>query len=402
MQNLWPEFNDEQPALESAGRAPKQKVSQRRRPTEQAVLSTLREWLLDDYIAPYCRSLAATRIFRRCYWVDGLGGNHTIEQVSSISQGLARESRSISLHYIALESKSSKRKEANAGKSIALPKEHGVVHASWQEASSTLLQAIDQSAAIFLLNPFGNPGPFSIEDLTPLYQRTAPTELCLLIAHKQVETRLLPLLYTPAGASAFTALLHSDRWKALLTDSADLVPLINALIDAFLVSIQRQHFLTVQRISLPMQTAPAVVEPVPYTLLFATRRQDSLITMNDAVCMYRRRLQEQSLQGVLTEEWFAAQQRDRLVVEMQQLHERILHLGRTQRQRRWPDLRQQVLIANFGQFTLSDYDQVIQKLLQSGEVRCEWRQIAVENSRSEKQCIPGNDDLLLWREKRHY
>jgi hypothetical protein len=402
MQNLWPEFNDEQPTSESAGRAQKQKLSQRRRPTEQAVLSTLREWLLHDYIAPYCRSLAATRIFRRCYWIDGLGGNPILQPALSISQVLARENKPISLHYIALESKSNKRKEANAGKSISIPKESGVVHASWHETASALLQAIDQSAAIFLLNPFGNTGPFSIEDLAPLYQRTAPTELCLLIVHKQVESRLLPLLHTSTGTSAFTALLHNDRWKALLTDSTDVEQIIQGLTDALLGSIQQQHFLTVQRISLHIQTAPAVVEPVPYTLIFATRRQDSLLSMNDAVCLYRRRLQEQSLDGVLTGAWFAGQQQERLAEDMQQLYQSLLHLGRTQRQRRWPDLRQQVLVTNFGQFTLHDYDQVIQKLLQSGEVRCEWRQKLVESPGQEDSRIPGNEDLLLWREKRHY
>jgi hypothetical protein len=397
MQNLWPEFNDEQPLSESAGRAQKRTTSQRRRPSEQVVLSTLREWLLHDFITPYCRSLAATRIFRRCYWVDGLGGNHTLEPTLSISQGLAKESKPIALYSIVLEAKNPRRKEANVGKSITLPKESGVVHASWHETASTLLKAIDQSAAIFLLNPFGNPGPFSIEDLAPLYQRTAPTELCLLIVHKQVETRLLPLLHTLAGASAFTALLHSDRWKVLLTDSTDTEQIINGLIDAFLVSIQRQHFLTVQRISLHMHTAPAVVEPIPYTLIFATRRQDSLVSMNDAVCVYRQRLHEQSLQGVLTGEWFAAQQRERLDEELQQLYQRLLHLGHTQRQRRWPDLRQQVLVTNFGQFILHDYDLVIQKLLQSGEVRCEWRQTPGENPGHEESRIPGNEDLLLWK-----
>ncbi len=397
MQNLWPEFNDEQLTSESAGRAQKQTTSQRRRPTEQAVMSTLREWLLQDYIVPYCRSLAATRIFRRCYWVDGLGGNHTLQPILSISQALAKENKPIALYSILLETKNTRRKEANVGKSITLPKESGVVHASWHETASTLLQAIDQSAAIFLLNPFGISGPFSIEDLAPLYQRTAPTELCLLIAHKQVETRLLPLLHTPTGASAFTALLHSDRWKALLTDSTDTEQIINGLTDAFLVSIQRQHFLTVQRISLHMHTAPAVVEPIPYTLIFATRRQDSLVSMNDAVCVYRQRLHEQSLQGVLTEEWFAAQQREGLAEEMQQLYQRLLHLGHTQRQRRWPDLRQQVLVTNFGQFTLRDYDLVIQKLLQSGEVRCEWRQKPSEYSKPGDSHIPGNEDLLLWK-----
>ena len=42
------------------------------------------------------------------------------------------------------------------------------------------------------------------------------------------------------------------------------------------------------------------------------------------------------------------------------------------------------------------WDNVIQKMLQSGEVRCEWRQKPIENPQSEKQRIPGNEDLLLW------
>src|SRR5215471_9865258 len=196
MQNLWPEFNDLQPASESAGSAQKQKTFRSRHPSEQVVLSLLREWLLHDYIALYCRSLAATRIFRHCYWVDGLGGNPILQRTLLISQELESEPKPISLHYLALQSKRSKRKETNAARSIILPKGHGLVHASWQESSATLLQAIDQSAAIFLLNPFGNHGLFSFEDLAPLYLRTAPTELCLLIAHKQVETSLLPLLRT--------------------------------------------------------------------------------------------------------------------------------------------------------------------------------------------------------------
>jgi hypothetical protein len=396
MQNLWPEFNDEQPLSESAGRAQKQSIFQRRRPTEQAILSTLRAWLMHDYIAPYCRSLAATRIFSRCYWVDGLGGNPILQPALSISHSLAGENKPISFHYIALESKSSLRKEADSGKSIMFPKGSGVVRASWQETSSALLKEIDQSAAIFLLNPFGNSGTFSFEDLAPLYQRTAPTELCLLVAHKQVETRLLPLLLTPAGASVFTTLLHSDQWKALLADSIDVEQKIDGLIDAFLASIQRQHFLTVQRIALHMHTAPAVVELIPYTLIFATRRQDSLVSMNDAVCVQRRRLYEQSLQGVLTEEWFAGQQRERQAEEMQQMYQRLLHLGRAQQQRRWPDLRRQILAANFGQFTLHDYDLMIQKLLRSGEVRCEWWQKPIENPGREDSRIPGNEDLLRW------
>ncbi len=397
MQNLWPEFDKEQSLSESAGREQHRISFQRRRPTEQAVLSSLRDWLLHDYIVPYCRSLAATRIFRRCYWIDGIGGSSMLQSVVSIARVLAKESRPITLHSIVLEARGSKRKEVNAANSITLPQESGIVHASWPDIAPTILQAINQSAAIFLLNPFAGSAPFSYGDLAPLYQRTAPTELCLLISHRQVETRLLPFLRTSAGASAFTALLHSDRWKALLTNGTETERTVDGLIDALLVSMQQQRFLSVQRIALLMQAAPAVVKSVPYTLIFATRRQDSLLSMNDAVCIYHRRLYEQSHQGVLTEEWFEAQQRERLAQEMQQLYQLVLRQGRAQRSRRWPDLRQQVLIANFGQFTLQDYDQVIYQLLQRGEVRCEWRQKPLENPGAEEPRIPGNDDTLLWK-----
>ncbi len=396
MQNLWPEFDNEQLQAESARRAQKQPTSQRRRPTEQVVLSALRELLLHEYIVPYCRSLAATRIFRRCYWIDGLDGNHILQLTLSTSHELAKENRSIDLHYVALESKSNKRKEASTGGNINLPKESGSMRASWPDAAPSLLQAIGQSAAIFSLNPFASSTPFNFEDLSPLYQRTVPTELCLLISYKQVESRLVPFLRTSNGVSAFTSLLRSDRWKSLLTANSEMKHLVDGLTGAFFDSIQQQHFLTVQRIPLLMHTAPAVVEPVPYTLIFATRRQDSLFIMNDAICVYHRRMHEQSLEGVLSEAWFAAQQRERLAEEIQLLYQRVLQQGHAQRQRRWPDLRQQVLLNNFGQYTLHDYDNVIQKLLQSGEVRCEWRQKPVENPQSEKQRIPGNEDILLW------
>ncbi|MFL5693050.1 MAG: hypothetical protein ACJ795_14720, partial [Ktedonobacteraceae bacterium] len=157
----------------------------------------------------------------------------------------------------------------------------------------------------------------------------------------------------------------------------------------------RQHFLWVQSIPLAVQLRLAYVESAPYTLLFATRRKDSLVSMNDAVCAYHRHLYAQSRQGVLAEDWFATQEHQRLAENIQQLRQRALHLGQTQRSRRWPDLRQQLLLENFGQFTSSDYDQVICELLLTGKVRCEWRQKAP--TAGEEQRIPGTEDTLLWR-----
>ncbi len=430
--NLWTEFDDEHFPTEPTRSGRTRKI------TEQVVLSALRGWLLSDYVASYCRSLGATRIYRRCYWIDALGisGGSSqqahgtqelitspekgrkkqaaqasippvLQPVVSLSQALALESRPITLTGLILDAGSSKRKETRATgiehtpplplKGVMVPKESGIVRASWLEVAPLLLKEIDQSPAIFLLNPFGHT-IFTYDDLAPLYQRTAPTELCLLISHKQIETRLLAVQNTPTGAKALTTLLRTDRWKTLLTNGAVTEQAINGFIDLFLASMQK-HFLSVLPVPFLMHMRPAAVEPTPYILLFATRRQDSLACMNDALCLYRRRLYEQSHQGVLGEEWFATQQRERFAKEKEQLYQRALHQGQSQRPRRWPDFRQQLLLANFGQFTVNEYNEVIQGLLTSKVVRCEWKRTnqdvndtaAIENPR-----VPGNDDMLWW------
>ena len=464
MQNLWPELNNEQASPGTAGQA--QEPPRRRRLTEQVVLLSLRDWLLHDFALPYCRTLSATRIYHHCYWIDALGGKachpersegsgSTDAEIFRCAQDDSQESKATALHGIFLEAGSSKRKETrpvegeqsgnnhlatSAKAASVLPQgKSGIVRASWLEIAPALLDLIGQSPAIFLLNPFGRT-LFTYDDLTPLYQRTAPTELCLLIAHKQLMAHLTSARratikahpstphparpYGPDGhapknlpvtasrdAITLTALLRSDRWKTLPTSDEEVKLAIDGVIDLLIASMQR-HFLSVQRIALPVLIRPAVVEVAPYTLIFATRRQDSLASMNDAVCLYRRRLYEQSRRGVLAEEWFAAQQQERFTEELQQLYRRMLQQGRAQRVRRWPDLRQQLLNADFGRYTVYEYDEVMQQLLASGDVRCEWRAWRGQappllytngitetggEAESEERPIPGNEDILLWK-----
>ena len=425
--DLWAEFDNHQQPLGATERADS---AQARRLTERIILSSLRDWLLQDYAAAYCRSLAAMRIFRRCYWIDALGIDNkaatqtqsaaqnpqdtphigkgrkktpleippVLQPICSLSQLLAQENKPITLKSFLLEVGSSKRKNARsalngsapATKAIVLPKDGGLVRATWLEVAPMLLKEVEQSPAIFLLNPF-SPTMFSYDDLAPLYQRNVPTELCLLVSHKQLEASLLAARRTPEQATLLTGLLRTDRWKTLSIDEQELTHTLDKLLEFFIASMQRHFQLPVQRIALPMQIRPAVVEEIPYTLIFATRRQDSLVSMNDAVCLYRRRAYERSRRGVLGEEWFAQQEQQRLSADRQQLYERTLQQGRAQRIRRWSDLRQQLLLINFGQFTLQDYDAIILQLLVNQEVRCEWRQY------SEEKRVPGNDDTLLWR-----
>lgn len=424
MDDLWAILDNHQTFSTEHGR-----TLRSRRLSEREVMSELRLWLLRDFAAAYCRSLAETRIFRRCYWIDGLGidaravptqeaddqqseeaprarksrksaaqpDHAALQPVIDLSQALAQDSKPIMLRGLILTSGSSRRNPARVQlnghqkKLPALPKESGLVRASWLEAAATIFDALAQSPAIFLLNPLGATA-FSYDDLSPLYQRTVPTELCLLIPHKQVEAMLCATQRSPARAGQLTELLRSDRWKTLPTDEEKLSQAVDGWLGLFIASMQRHFQFPVQAIPLLARTGPAAVERIPYTLIFATRRQDSLISMNDAVYNYRHQLAQQSWQGVLSEDWFVSQQQERMQEALEGLAQRILEQGRAQRVRRWPDLRQQLLLSNFGQFKKQDYDMLIQQLLLNREVRCEWKQRSVETIK-----VPGSEDTLLWR-----
>ncbi|MBV9692039.1 MAG: hypothetical protein JO202_20280 [Ktedonobacteraceae bacterium] len=398
--NLWSDLDNNEYSPHTARRRVQ-------RLTEQVVLSTLRDWLLNEYVTRYCVALAETRIFRRCYWIDGLGiagkkGTEAKQATSVLSQTLAQKNMPITLYGFVLEGGSSRRREAKAAqngtltppKEIDLPRKSGIVRASWLEAAPQLLAKFDQAPAVLVLNPL-SPTMFTADDLAQLYQRKVPTELCFCVSHKHVQAQLCAAQRSPTHSVTLTSLLHTDRWKTLSAKEQDIEHTIVVFIELFVTAMQKHFQLPVQRIVFPIQMRTTVVESVPYTLLFATRRLDSLLSMNDALCCYKRRVYEQSYHGVLAEEWFTQQQYERITEDLAQLHQRVLQQGRAQRTRRWPDLQQQVLYESFGRFMQQEYDQVILRLLANKEVSCEWRRPSP--AQREEQRIPGNDDILVWK-----
>ncbi|HEV2471571.1 MAG TPA: hypothetical protein VGS41_02830, partial [Chthonomonadales bacterium] len=208
MQNLW----DDDTSIDAAQHAVKRSAGRqpgRRAPTDAATLAALRAWLLHDYIVPYCHSLAATRIFRRCFWIDGLGESRTtpsnLQDAGAAAQELAAQNRPMLLQTLALQPGKSNRGRASATQDkkakeqpeqaqetpFVLPKQNSLVNADWPTIAPALLASLDQAAAIFLLNPLANSPSatspfFAHRDLAPLYTRTAPTELCLLLSHAQI------------------------------------------------------------------------------------------------------------------------------------------------------------------------------------------------------------------------
>lgn len=427
MQDLWADFTGDALPMEERSRGGGRR---QRRLTEQAMLTDLRVWLLQDYLLPYACSLSTTRIFQRCSWIDGLSRTtftttpsvnkkrntrntqktptaalpSALQPVATIAQQLAQLERPMMLQGFLLDKHSSARRtrdsvtqsvDHDVQARLEIPSEGGVLAATWAEIAPALLATLEQSAAVFLLDPLKD-GLLRYADLAPLYQRTAPTELFLWFSHKHMETCMLPSLRTKEGAATLTNLLRGDHWKSLLTresDHAHPQTLINELMRLCAESMQ-SHFLSVQRLAFPVRNGPAHVAHAPYTLLFATRRQDSLACLNDACCQRTRRLIAESQQGILSEHWFAKQRAERLASAWEALVQEALTLGRTQRMRRWPDLRQQLLLAHFGQHTLSEYDHIITTLLARGDVRCEWQ---TRSQQTTEALLPGLGDRLLWR-----
>ncbi len=427
--DAWMSTDNKEDRGVAVGRTESRVTRSRSSSSEQAVVASLRRWLLQEYVKPYSRSLAATRIFRRCYWIDGLGLKRTrmadgqrqndgqneqgatgqgdatvideLREIRALGQELARESKPITLYGFLLSAGSKKpyrgkRKEpVNEEEAIVLPRESDIIKRSWLEIAPALLQEMDQSPAIFLLNPLA-PQVFTYEQMTPLYQRAVPTDLCLLISHKQLTMCLQGGEKVQEQGAVLTALLRSDRWKLLPKGDAGQKEAVEEMVAGFCTllcaSMQRHFQIPPQRMRIPMQMGPANVVSAPYTLIYATRRQDSLLRMNDTTCLHWRQSIRQSYAGVLGEEWFVRQEDERQAVALQQLAQQVRQIGAAQRTRRWPDLRQQLVLAQFGKFTQREYDLIIQQFLEQHIVRCTWKQAALD----ETERVPEQNDMLMW------
>jgi hypothetical protein len=373
-----------------------------RRLTERAILSLFRTWLLQEFVPSYGHSLGATRIFRRFYWIDGLGSFDVrqgrrmslhvsappvLQPIIELSQKLLQDNPPITLYGLLLSAGSSKRQPDLSDLSKIFQRS-SLITTSWLEAATAILDEIEQSPAIFLLNPLGSV-MFGYDDMLRLYQRTVPTEIFLLLSHKHIETSLQTAAKVTAQANALTALLRSDRWKSLPATGNEAITGFSSLLIA---SMQRHFQWPPQRIEFPIYNGPARITQAPYTLIYATRRQESFHIMNDAYCGYQRRITLQSYRGVLGEEWFVQREQERQENELHALMQQIYQQGRTLRTRRWPDLRQQLMLSNFGEYTLQEYNRGLRQLIEQEEVTCIWHRAEKPDERN----VPGNEDTLRW------
>lgn len=394
-------------------------------PAERAFWEDWKARALPGFVVPYCRALAASRLHRSCWWVDGLastGRNPNASTGSALSDATAAlAAASFTLRALCLEPHPPRSQGQEAAPPQAAPaseeparnghKQRKTPAQDQQPAEEipasasrgALPEMLGTTPAVLLLNPFGA-SPLTAEDLLPLCQRRANTELLLTISAAQVE-RWAAQSLADIGAGvppALTALLRSDSWKAIWTGegtgaregrAAGGAPSKIARTLDLLQGLLKPHFLYVC-------LAPLGDAPTPrHFLLFASRQYSGLVVMNDFLCAELARLAREREAHALQGEWFAKRRQKARAAAWAALKEELHALGLARRARLWPDLKPTLALAHFGQFSTTDYDVALRELLQEGRVSCRWSPAPTPVSDETPDAppaerIPGQQDFL--------
>ncbi len=417
-------------------------------PAERAFWEDWRAGALAGFVVPYGRALAASRLHRSCWWVDGLasaGRTTGASAGSAVSEAIeALAAASFTLRALRLDSHPPRSQGQEAAQPLAAPAgEEPAVNGQKRRKTPTqdqppvpeianasrseLPEALGTTPAVLLLNPFGS-FPLTAEDLLPLCQRRANTELLLTISAAQVERwaaqsladsgtverevraagerggaqrRPAPVAEGTGDASqrpadapppALTALLRSDAWKGVWTSEGNVPAKLARTLD-LLQGLLKPHFLYVC-------LAPLGDAPTPrHFLLFASRHYPGLVLMNDFLCAERARLARERETHALQGDWFAKRRQKARAAAWTTLKEELHALGLARRARLWPDLKPALVLAHFGQFSATDYDDALRELMQEGRVACRWSPaaplVSAETPDSPPaERIPGQQDFL--------
>ncbi len=418
---------------------------------ERAAWEAWKARLLPGFVAPYCRALAASRLHRSCWWVDGLAsGSRSRSGDAGAGAAFAEAAEALAATGFALRGA---RLEAHKAADSTLQaanetNEAGSAngHAAGARASKAsesaeaqprqapagagtrqrgrradeksqpaggetptilprgdLLAALGSAPALLLLDPFATP-ELSAEELVPLCQRQSPTELLLTISTARLEqlatAGLAGQTAPDAAPPALTALLRSDSWKSVWSGPGKSAEKVRRMLE-MLRGMLKSHFLYVCTAALDEPPAPAPRR----VLLFASRQYASVALLNDFLCAEQARLARERETRALQGSWFARRREAARAAAWAALKEELHTLGRLRRARLWPDLKPLLLLDHFGQFSAADHDAALLELLREGRIACRWSPAAPPADAAAPDAppaerVPGPQDFLEFLEPR--
>jgi hypothetical protein len=386
---------------------------------ERAAWEAWKARLLPGFVVPYCQ---ASRLHRSCWWVDGLASGHRgprgeMDRAAFAQTAEALAASGFALRGLWLEARRPGEKTpVAAGPEGAEPGAQRSGRRATRKPQPTsgaallplpredLLATLGTGPAILLLNPLAAP-PLSAEELAPLCQRQAPTELLLTISTIGLEhlaTQDLAGQAMPEAAPpALTALLRSDTWKTIWTGPGKSAEKTRRTLE-LLRGMLKTYFLYVCVAALDDLPAPA-----PRRLLvFASRQYASVALLNDFLCAEQARLARERETRALQGGWFARRRETARAAAWAALKEELHTLGRLRRARLWPDLKPLLVLDHFGQFSTADHDAALLELLREGRIACRWSTSAASVGSDAPpdaplvERVPGPQDFLEFLEAR--
>ncbi len=399
-------------------------------PGERAAWDAWKARLLPGFVAPSSRALAASRLHRSGWWVDGLafvGRSPTGAAANAFAETAdVLAASGFVLHGARLQpGRPAHTISADAGAPLAEPisaqqsggqrngrkareqPQSPDAEALASMAREDLLATLGEAPAAILIDPFAAP-PLMAEELLPLCQRQASTELLLAISSARLEQVAMQGLAgqpAPDASSqnqqvALTALLRSDAWKAIWSGPGKSAEKITRTLE-LLRGLLKPHFLFVCLAALDEWPMPA---PRRY-LLFASRQYPSVALLNDFLCAEQARLAREREARALQGGWFARRRETARAAAWTALKEELHTLGRLRRARLWPDLKPLVVLAHFGHFSAADHDAALLELLREGRVACRWSPAAstapeAPGNSPPAERVPGPQDFLEFLEAR--
>ncbi|HEY7126832.1 MAG TPA: hypothetical protein VH540_23035 [Ktedonobacterales bacterium] len=382
--------------------------------SERALLDVWTARLLSGVVVPYCRGLAARRLHRACWWVDGLtSSSKTGKSVSAgafVEAATALAGAGFALRGLHLEPPRVRPKRGASGEVAAATETRGKPEAPALPTLASITpgalpEQLGNAPAMLLLDPLA--APLTTEDLLPLCQRQAPTELLLLISAAKLE-RLAndvpagtPVVQealasdAPAGTAALqgalTALLRSDAWKGIWARPDNRAEKVRRTLE-LLRALLKPAFLHVCLAPLGEQPIPA---PRHY-LLFASRQDASVALVSDYLCAEQARVLAEREARALQGTWFARRREKARAAAWAALKEELYTLGRERRARLWPELKPLLVLAHFGEFSSADYDTALDELMREGRVFCRWSpaNAPADEAGAAARRVPGQQDFL--------
>ena len=261
----------------------------------------------------------------------------------------------------------------------------------FQEKQTQLLKQIEGLPMVAFLDPFA-PSHLLFKDIEPLIRRNAPTDI-LIVFHSQNVMRVFEASHSDSRTQENTKesnrkrlseILGGDQWQDLPPDSKDTV---QSLLNIYLQNI-RATMSSRNRYAYATEIYTRHEVGLKYHVIFVTRHEEGLKSMNDAFCKQREDIYKQTGgvgglfadETTLPNEMNTEDRADFLLSQMSAARNQV-----PSKEWRRKELMMESIKKSFGQFLEKEHRQAVATLVQ--------RKILIHVNANESKRL--NDDSLL-------